>query len=67
MQGIEILTAQGAPDAARAGALVEAALSRGLIMLSGGVNQNVISLTPPFVIAEDEIDFALQVLKELGN
>jgi 4-aminobutyrate aminotransferase-like enzyme len=36
MQGLEVLDAAGAPDAARAGAVVEAMLARGIILLSGG-------------------------------
>ena len=60
MRGIEILDANGQPDAALAGKLVEAMLARGIIMLSGGVEQNVLSFTPPFVITEEEIDFALE-------
>jgi 4-aminobutyrate aminotransferase-like enzyme len=65
MQGIEIIDAQGRPDAAQAGAFVEAMLARGVILLSGGVAQNVLSLTPPFVITPAEIDFALGQLAEL--
>jgi len=64
MRGIEILDAKGRPDAARAGQLVEAMLARGIIILSGGVEQNVLSFTPPFVISEEEIDFALGQLAE---
>jgi len=66
MRGIEVLDANGQPDAARAGRLVEAMLARGIILLSGGVEQNVLSFTPPFVIAEEEIDFALQQLAEVS-
>ena len=62
MRGIEVLDADGAPDAARAGQLVEAMLARGIIILSGGTGQNVLSFTPPFVITEAEIDFALEQL-----
>ena len=62
MRGIEVVDAAGAPDAARAGRLVEAMLARGVIMLSGGIGQNVLSFTPPFVITEAEIDFALEQL-----
>ena len=64
MRGIEIVDANGKPDAARAGQLVEAMLARGVILLSGGVEQNVLSFTPPFVISEEEIDFALGQLGE---
>jgi 4-aminobutyrate aminotransferase-like enzyme len=67
MQGLGIVDASGAPDAARAGQLVEAALARGLILLSGGVEQNILSFTPPFVIEEAEIDFALRTLAALGH
>ena len=67
MRGIEVLDAQGRPDSARAGALVEAMLARGVILLSGGVAQNVLSFTPPFVIAPDEIDFAMGQLAELNR
>jgi 4-aminobutyrate aminotransferase-like enzyme len=62
MRGIEVLTEAGQPDAARAGQVVEALLARGIILLGGGVEQNVLSFTPPFVISESEIDFALEQL-----
>ena len=64
MRGLEVLDAHGQPDAARAGQIVEAMLARGIILLSGGVGQNVLSFTPPFVISEEEIDFALDQLAE---
>jgi 4-aminobutyrate aminotransferase-like enzyme len=64
MRGIEILDANGRPDPARAGQIVEAMLARGIIILSGGVGQNVLSFTPPFVIGEEEIDFALGQIAE---
>jgi 4-aminobutyrate aminotransferase-like enzyme len=62
MRGIEVLDEVGRPDAARAGKIVEEMLARGIILLSGGVEQNVLSFTPPFVISEEEIDFALEQL-----
>jgi 4-aminobutyrate aminotransferase-like enzyme len=62
MRGIEVLDEHGQPDAAGAGRIVEAMLARGIILLSGGVGQNVLSFTPPFVISEEEIDFALAQL-----
>jgi 4-aminobutyrate aminotransferase-like enzyme len=62
MRGLEALDENGAPDAARAGRLVEAMLGRGVILLSGGIEQNVLSFTPPFVVTEAEIDFALDQL-----
>jgi len=65
MQGLEIKDDLNQPDAARAGQLVEAMLAQGIILLSGGVHQNVLSFTPPFVITEPEIDFALGALQNL--
>jgi 4-aminobutyrate aminotransferase-like enzyme len=62
MRGIEVLDEGGRPDAAHAGQIVEQMLARGIILLSGGVDQNVLSFTPPFVITEKEIDFALEQL-----
>jgi 4-aminobutyrate aminotransferase-like enzyme len=62
MRGVEVVDEHGQADAARAGRIVEAMLARGIILLSGGVAQNVLSLTPPFVISEEEIDFALAQL-----
>jgi 4-aminobutyrate aminotransferase-like enzyme len=64
MQGLEVVDAQGKPDAPRAGALVEAMLARGVILLSGGVEQNVLSFTPPFVITPSEINFVLGKLAQ---
>ncbi len=67
MRGLEVLDESGRPDAARAGQIVEAMLARGIILLSGGIGQNVLSFTPPFVITEEEIDFALNQLGELAE
>lgn len=64
MQGLEVIDSHGIPDAAHAGALVESMLARGIILLSGGVEQNVLSFTPPFVITPDEIDFTLGQLAD---
>ncbi len=64
LRGLEVVDAKGQPDAGRAGQIVEAMLARGIILLSGGVGQNVLSFAPPFVISEDEIDFALDQLAE---
>ncbi len=65
MRGLEVLDEVGRPDPAAAGRIVEQMLARGIIVLSGGVAQNVLSFTPPFVITEKEIDFALARLAEL--
>ncbi len=65
MRGLEALDEAGRPDPAGAGEMVEAMLARGIILLSGGVGQNVLSFTPPFVMSEEEIDFALEQLASI--
>jgi len=67
MRGIEVLDANGQPDAARAGQIVEAMLACGIILLSGGTEQNVLSFTPPFIITEEEIDFVLEQLAIISS
>jgi 4-aminobutyrate aminotransferase-like enzyme len=67
MRGLDVLDDRGQPDPAFAGRLVEAMLARGLILLGGGIAQNVLSFTPPFVITPAEIDFALGQLAELAR
>ena len=64
MRGIEVTDGDGQPDHSRAGRIVEAMLARGIILLSSGSDQNVLSFTPPFVISKEEIDFALGQLAE---
>lgn len=58
-QGIEL------SDAAAAGELVAAALQRGILLLGEGAEGNVLALTPPLVITERQLDFALEVIEEL--
>ena len=60
MQGLEVLDKSGQPNPSLAGQIVEATLARGLILLSGGEEGNVLSFTPPFTITPAEIDFAVQ-------
>jgi 4-aminobutyrate aminotransferase-like enzyme len=62
-----VLDGNRSPDGARAGRMIEQALARGLIVLSGGVDQNILSFTPPFVISAEEIYFALGVLAEIAD
>jgi 4-aminobutyrate aminotransferase len=37
-------------------------LRRGVLLLGGGIHGNVLSLSPPFVITEEQVDFALGVI-----
>ena len=67
MLGVELV--QGAnnplPNAAVAIVVVKAALRRGLLLLAGGPEGNVLSITPPFTIDDAEITCAASLLGEL--
>ena len=47
-----------------AGPLLVRLLQRGLIFLADGPRGNVLSFTPPFIVSEKEIDFALAAIEE---
>ncbi|MGE9266576.1 MAG: aspartate aminotransferase family protein [Verrucomicrobiales bacterium] len=55
----------GAEMAEPMGELLSAALQRGLLMLADGPRGEVLSFTPPFVIEEAEIRFAIEQVGEL--
>jgi 4-aminobutyrate aminotransferase len=63
MLGLEFMTARGAPDATAVTAVRQAALERGLLLLSCGTDENVIRLVPPLTIPEDELDRGLGILE----
>ncbi len=64
MRGLELILADGSPDAELAGEIVLRALGDGLLILAGSPNGNVLSITPPFGITEDEIAFFASRLQE---
>ncbi len=53
------------PHAELAGRMVSACLKKGLIVLSGGISRNVLSLTPALTIKEKELERATQILSEV--
>jgi 4-aminobutyrate aminotransferase-like enzyme len=57
LAGLEIVGPDGRPDAETAARCVTGALKEGLLILAGGQNGNVISLTPPFDIRPEESEF----------
>ena len=57
MQGLEVVTRAGMPDTALAISIVQSALKDGILLLADGPESNVLSFTPPFCIADEEIDF----------
>ncbi|MEY3479613.1 MAG: hypothetical protein RIQ71_388 [Verrucomicrobiota bacterium] len=64
LAGMEIIAPDGAPDPQSAGRCVTGALKAGLLILAGGKNGNVISLSPPFDVAPEESEFLAKVIGE---
>jgi 4-aminobutyrate aminotransferase / (S)-3-amino-2-methylpropionate transaminase / 5-aminovalerate transaminase len=64
MLAIELVGDGNAPDGELASKVVEAALSRGLLLLKAGVEGNSIRVLVPLVITDAELDEALQVFEE---
>ncbi|HYH83021.1 MAG TPA: aspartate aminotransferase family protein [Longimicrobium sp.] len=66
MIGIELVrdrdSREPAPDLA--GRVVIDTLRRGVLTLGGGIHGNVLSLSPPFVITDEQVESALEVLGE---
>lgn len=52
------------PHPALAGGVMTRALREGLILLSGGIHQNVLSFSPPLSITRREIDFCVDILED---
>ncbi|PSL53471.1 4-aminobutyrate aminotransferase [Saccharothrix carnea] len=65
MIGIELVGADGAPDAAKAVAVLEGTRERGLLVGKGGLYGNVIRLAPPMTLTEDEVEEALGILEDV--
>jgi 4-aminobutyrate aminotransferase len=59
MQACEFVDEQGAPDAARAVAVQQQAVSEGLLLLLCGPFGNVVRMIPPLIVTADHIDEAL--------
>jgi 4-aminobutyrate aminotransferase/4-aminobutyrate aminotransferase/(S)-3-amino-2-methylpropionate transaminase len=45
--------------------VVTEGLRRGILLLGGGVYGNVLSLSPPFVLTDEQADFALDTLGDI--
>ncbi len=63
MQAIELVTATGAPDGARAAAVQREAATRGLLVLTAGTSGNVIRLLMPLSIPRDVLQRGLDMLE----
>jgi 4-aminobutyrate aminotransferase len=62
MLAAEFETPTGAPDGARAKAVMHACAQRGLLLLTCGPQDNVLRLIPPLVIGEAEVHQAAAIL-----
>jgi 4-aminobutyrate aminotransferase-like enzyme len=62
MIGVEIVKPDGSPNPEMALQAVTKGLREGLLLLGGGPEGNVLSLTPPFCLETDEIDFVCERL-----
>ena len=72
MIGMEFAQAQSSrrgkkiiPATEKAKAFVAEALRGGVVLLPCGPSQNVISITPPFVISEKEIAFCITLFDKI--
>ncbi|MCK1995364.1 aspartate aminotransferase family protein [Peribacillus muralis] len=63
MIGMEFLDRDGKPDAQTVELLRQKALGKGLILLSCGVDKNVIRFIPPLIITKDQIDEAMNIIQ----
>jgi 4-aminobutyrate aminotransferase-like enzyme len=63
MVGLELVQNDGAPHPSLADEIVRRAMRDGLLLLGGGTAGNVLSLTPPFTIAHQEIEFVCERLQ----
>jgi 4-aminobutyrate aminotransferase-like enzyme len=64
MLGVELIRDDGTPFTNLAIAIVKRALQAGVLLLADSPDSNVLSITPPFSISDDEIAFATAQLQE---
>jgi len=64
MWGVELIKEDRSADTELAGRTMMAALRRGVIVLAGGPENNVLSLSPPLVITEEQLESAVRELGE---
>ena len=63
MLGVEMILPTGEPDPESALALVQSALRDGIFLLADSPASNVLSLSPPFGITNEEIGFVVEWLR----
>lgn len=65
MVAMEIVNADGKPDAGYAAQIKEKALDKNLLLLLCGCNHNVVRFIAPLTVSKEEIDFAINVIDEI--
>ena len=63
--GIELIKLDQSPFPEACAEVMNQMLSQGVILLNGGRHHNVLTLSPPFSINNEEIDFTVRVLSQL--
>jgi len=64
MLGVELIDTDGTPYTDLAIAIVKRALQDGILLLADGPDSNVLSITPPFTINDEEIAFVAARIQE---
>lgn len=64
MLGMEFADKDGAPNPELTILVKEKALEKGLILLTCGVDKNVIRFIPPLIVNEEQIDQAIEIVSE---
>ena len=64
MWGVELVKPDRSADTDLAGRTMLGALRRGVIVLAGGPENNVLSLSPPLVITEEQLESGVRALTE---
>lgn len=62
MNAMELVTADGSPDAALTSEIKEKALEKDLLLLTCGSDHNVVRFIAPLTVAQSEIDYAMDVI-----
>jgi 4-aminobutyrate aminotransferase len=63
MVGIEVIDHEGKPDGTRAAAAAQACLAEDILLLTCGLDGNVIRLVPALTVTEEEVDRVVDALK----
>ena len=64
MVAAEMVTPDGAPDAARVKALLQACLERNMILLNCGPWDQVVRFIPPLIVTAEQIEDALGIFEQ---